>query len=276
MNLKHLFFHIHYCNFRKVSEFQGHPARITRTIQHHELILVTGGKGSISIDQKNYPVKEGTLIYLYPDLLHSIEKNIADPISFLSVHFSYAAVNFNDNRWDVKKAVAMLPLHLVQELKDSYQVHDVFKKLVESWNAKLPGYEFLTRTLLQQLFIVIFQNLRKQNQNYATSLKVEKIIQTMQQNIGHKLTLTWLAELAQLSPTYLSRAFKETTGYSIIEYFNKLKIDKAKELLIEGDKKVKEVAGALGFSDEFYFSRIFKKIEGMSPSEYYSRNVHGV
>ncbi|WP_310941691.1 AraC family transcriptional regulator [Clostridium estertheticum] len=44
---------------------------------------------------------------------------------------------------------------------------------------------------------------------------------------------------------------------------------------MEGDKKVKEVAQILGFTDEFYFSRIFKKIEGISPSEFYHRNVHG-
>ena len=98
----------------------------------------------------------------------------------------------------------------------------------------------------------------------------------MHQNINNRVTLTELSEMVHLSPFYLSRAFKNATGYSVIEYFNKMKIDKAKELMIEGDKKVKEVARALGFTDEFYFSRIFKKIEGISPSEFYSKNVHGV
>jgi AraC family transcriptional regulator, transcriptional activator for feuABC-ybbA operon len=59
------------------------------------------------------------------------------------------------------------------------------------------------------------------------------------------------------------------------EFFNKIKVDKAKEIIIEGDKKIKEVAQILGFTDEFYFSRIFKKIEGISPTEFYHRNVHG-
>ena len=185
-------------------------------------------------------------------------------------------VSFNDSKWDIRNETEMLPLHPVQELKDYYHIDDIFKKLVDSWNAKLPGYEFITKTLLQQLLIAIFQNIKKQNQNYSTSLKVEKIIEYMHQNINNRVTLTELSEMVQLSSTYLSRAFKETTGYSVIEFFNKIKIDKAKELIIEGDKKVKEVAQALGFTDEFYFSRIFKKIEGISPSEYYSKNVHGV
>jgi AraC family transcriptional regulator, transcriptional activator for feuABC-ybbA operon len=53
-------------------------------------------------------------------------------------------------------------------------------------------------------------------------------------------------------------------------------LDKAKEFIIDGNKKVKEVAGAIGFIDEFYFSRLFKKIEGVSPSKFYSKNVYEV
>lgn len=90
------------------------------------------------------------------------------------------------------------------------------------------------------------------------------------------MTLAELSGLVHLSCTYLSRTFKETTGYSVIEYFNKIKVDKAKELINEGDKKVKQVAQILGFTDEFYFSRIFRKAEGISPSEYYSKNVHEI
>lgn len=97
----------------------------------------------------------------------------------------------------------------------------------------------------------------------------------MRQNIKRKVTLAQMSEIAQLSPFYLSRVFKEVTGYPIITYFNKMKIDKAKELFVEGNKKVKEVAYELGFTNEFYFSRIFKKIEGISPSEFYSKNVYG-
>jgi YesN/AraC family two-component response regulator len=53
-----------------------------------------------------------------------------------------------------------------------------------------------------------------------------------------------------------------------------MKIDKAKELIIEGNKKVKEVAYELGYANEFYFSRTFKRIEGISPSEFYTKNVY--
>jgi len=275
MSIKNLFFHIHYCNCRQSYEPERLPRKITRTIQHHELAFFTGGKGGIIIENKRYSVKEGMLFYICPDVLHSIEIDTED-ICFRSVHFSYAHVSFNDSKWAIRDEVKMLPLHFAQEIKDYYHIDDIFKKLVDSWNAKLPGYEFVTKTLLQQLLIAISQNIRKQNQKYSTSLKMEKIIKYMHQNINNRVTLTELSELVQLSSPYLSRTFKETTGYCVMEFFNKMKIDKAKELIIEGNKKVKDVAQVLGFTDEFYFSRIFKKIEGISPSEYCSKNVHGV
>jgi len=276
MSIKNLFFNIHYCKCRKFYEPGRYPSKITRTIQNHELAFFTGGKGSIIIENKRYLIKEGMLFYICPDVQHSIEIDTKEPICIRSVHFSYAHVSFNDSKWAIRDEVKVLPLQSAQELKDYYHIDDIFKKLVDSWNSKLPGYEFITNTLFQQLLIAIFQNISKQNQNYSTSLKIENIIKYMHQNINNSVTLTELSEMVQLSSPYLSRTFKETTGYSVIEFFNKMKIDKAKELIIEGNKRVKDVAQALGFTDEFYFSRIFKRIEGISPSEYYSKNVHGV
>jgi AraC-like DNA-binding protein len=139
---------------------------------------------------------------------------------------------------------------------------------------KGPSYEFVAATLLQQLFIWVSQNNIKQSKNHAISLKIDRIIEYMRKNINKKVTLEQLSRIAGLSMFYLSRAFKDSTGYPLIMYFNKMKVEKAKELLIEGKQKVKEVAYELGYTNEFYFSRIFKRIEGLSPTEFYSKNVY--
>lgn len=276
MKINNLFFHIHYCSMRQANAPWKYKPKITRTLDHHELILVTGGNGNIIIENKKYPAKEGMVFYICSNTLQSIESDIKNPLYFLSVHFSYADVLFMDNKWDIRNETLMLPLYPMQELKDCYQINDIFKKLVDSWNEKLPGYELITKALLQQLIFEIYRNNKKETHNYSVSLKIEKTIKYMHENVNRKLTLTELSDMVQLSPAYLSRAFKENTGYSVISFFNKLKVDTAKELIIDGNKKVKEIAQEVGFSDEFYFSRIFKKIEGVSPSEFYSKNVHGV
>jgi AraC-like DNA-binding protein len=228
------------------------------------------------IDKKRHSFKAGMLFYICPDVKHAIEIDAEDPLCFLSVHFNYAKVSMDEGKWGINGNVETLHLQPVSELKDYYQVEDIFGKLIQSWNTKLPGYEFVAKTLLQQLIIAIAQNTKKQSQNHSTSLKVEKIINYMHQKINEKVNLNELSDLVQLSPAYLSRSFKEITGYSMIEFFNKMKMDKAKELMLEGDIKIKEVAQTLGYTDEFYFSRIFKRMAGISPSEFQSKNVHGV
>lgn len=219
-------------------------------------------------------VKKGMLLYIRPDDPYAIELDANVPSAFLTVHFSYANVTFIDGKWSIKEETPALPLDSAHELTDVYPIEEQFQKLADCWIAKLPGYEFVAKTILQQLIISITQNMNKQPRNFAISLKVEKIIQYMHQNIDRKISVPELSENVHMTPAYMSRAFKEATGYTIIEYFNKLKIEKSKELLIEGNKKIKEIARQLGFVDEFYFSKIFKKIEGVSPSEYYSRIVN--
>ncbi|QLY80541.1 AraC family transcriptional regulator [Clostridium intestinale] len=276
MKFKNIFFHIHYCNGRRLISEGRYTKRITRTLQHHELVFVTGGKGTIEIENKKYEIKKGILFYICPGVLHFLEADSNEPICFLSVHFSYTNIDLKDGNWNIDESMKRLPISTVLELKDYYNVEDMFQKLLDSWNGKLPGYEFVTRTLFQQLLIAIYENIKGQNRNYSNSIKVEKVIKYMHEHIDKKVTLAELSEVVQLSSFYLTKIFKGATGYSVIEYFNKMKIDKAKELFIEGNKKVKEVANTLGFTDEFYFSRMFKKLEGISPSEYYNKNIHEV
>jgi AraC-like DNA-binding protein len=276
MKFDDLYFHIHYCSSRQIYEPHEYVSKIVRTLGHHELIWVTGGRGNLFIEKRVYPVKEGMLYYIRPGVPHSLERDKDAPPGFLTVHFDYAAVSFREGSWSVTGDPAALPLHPAQETADVYGIGQLFEKMVGCWFEKLPGYAFAARTLLQQLLIAVVKSAKNRDRNYAVSLKVEKAIHMMRENIGRKMTLNELAKSVRLSPAYLSRAFKETTGTTVTRFYNGLVMDKAKALMLEGCHKVKELAEALGFADEFYFSRLFKSVEGMSPSEYYIKNIHGI
>lgn len=246
----------------------------TRTIHDNEFVLILGGNGSFTVEGKKIPVKKGMLFYFYPGLVHSGETELEDPMRFLAVHFSFSHVSFNNNSWSIEPGASILPLLPVQQLKNYHLPTHTLSRLHTAWSDKLPGYELISAALFQQFVYEVFQDLRAQNTNYSSHLKVEKIIRYMYDHINQKVTLGQLSRLVQLTPPYLSKIFKETTGYSVIEFFNKLKMDKAKAQIMDGNKKIKEIAESIGFKDEFYFSRIFKKIEGISPSEFHNKNVH--
>ncbi|MFW5789511.1 MAG: helix-turn-helix domain-containing protein, partial [Spirochaetota bacterium] len=70
---------------------------------------------------------------------------------------------------------------------------------------------------------------------------------------------------------YFRRLFKQVTGYTPVNYINRVKIDKAKDLLLSGECNVSEAAEAVGIDNVFYFSRLFKRISSVNPSEYIRR-----
>lgn len=100
----------------------------------------------------------------------------------------------------------------------------------------------------------------------------DKLIMSIQdyidENLGGKLLLNEVAEVFGLSPNYLSVLFKKSCDVGFSEYINTKKIEKAKQMLLAGDMKIYEVADALGFESAFYFSKVFKKVDGHSPREY--------
>ena len=77
-----------------------------------------------------------------------------------------------------------------------------------------------------------------------------------------------MSQFVNVSPYYFSKLFKEETGENFIEYLTGLRIAHAKELLKNPALSIKEICVMSGYSDPNYFSRIFKKQENMSPSEY--------
>ena len=266
---------IHYCKRQKLKD----PGKVTngfiRTLQHHELIFVCEGNGTIVIGENRYPMKKGMLFYIPPGVQQTIEPRAQNPEHYMTVHFSGSRMVLDtEGKWNHRGNIQTLRQPLSQEITDYIPLEELFEKLLDTWNDKGPSYEFVAATLLRQLLIWVSQNNIKQSKNHAISLKIDRIIEYLRQNINRKVTLEELSGIAGLSTFYLSRAFKDATGYPIIMYFNKMKIEKAKELLIEGNKKVKEVAYELGYTNEFYFSRMFKRVEGLSPKEYYSKNVY--
>lgn len=264
-----------YCNGQKLKEPEKVKYKVTRTLQHHEIIYICEASGNIVIGGNRYPIKKGMLYYIPPGVQQTIELHTKNPEHYMSVHFNGSRMVLDsDRKWKCQESIKTLHQPSAQEIKNYILVKELFEKLVDIWNDKGPSYEFVAGTLLRQLFILISQNNKIQSRNYAISLKIDQIIEYMRQNINRKITLEELSGIVGLSTFYLSRTFKDTTGYPIITYFNKMKIDKAKELLIEGNKKVKEVAYELGYTNEFYFSRIFKRIEGLSPTEFYNKNVY--
>lgn len=103
---------------------------------------------------------------------------------------------------------------------------------------------------------------------------IRKAATYLQRNYGQKITLEDVAKYVFLSPAYFSKVFKEEMGETYNAYLQRLRIEKSKNLLADRSLKLVQIAIQSGFEDQSYFTKIFKKIEGVSPMEYRKRNKY--
>ncbi|OMF19282.1 hypothetical protein BK133_29940 [Paenibacillus sp. FSL H8-0548] len=131
--------------------------------------------------------------------------------------------------------------------------------ILEKFHIKILFYQFVYELLSQMS--------RQGIQGKKVDL-VSQAIRYLQENYADRVTLDELAELLDCSVSYLSRKFKQSVGKSPIDYMIAVRIDKAKELLLNTDATLQEIAESVGFADDSYFNRMFKKQVGMSLGQY--------
>ncbi|MBS6952961.1 MAG: response regulator [Enterocloster asparagiformis] len=119
-------------------------------------------------------------------------------------------------------------------------------------------------TVLRDGLCQVLKSRRKTYKDHVVT-NVQKYINS---HIEDRLPLNEVAAVFGLSPNYLSALFKKTCNIGFSEYITQKKVARAKALLLEQDMKIYEVADQLGFESAFYFSKVFKKVEGISPREY--------
>ncbi|MDR3131440.1 MAG: helix-turn-helix domain-containing protein [Treponema sp.] len=136
-------------------------------------------------------------------------------------------------------------LQRIQEVQNIEELTDVLHMIVES--------------MAEQIFS--FRGIR----HAAALRKAERFIY---ENYGRKISLKEIASASGLSAPYFSTIFKNEMGENLSSYLNRLRVEKACRLLTKGDMSLGEIAGACGFEDQSWFSKIFKNFTGISPGKY--------
>ena len=153
----------------------------------------------------------------------------------------------------------------------SMSTHDI---LLQSWRTYT---EFLTIKNVEQALSWI-DNLREDLQNYVRNeIKkdyqdvVFKAKEIIDENYSLKLSLTDIAMRVHLDPSYLSSLMRKHLGMSYSEYLTNVRIEQAKRLLANSSQKLSAIAETVGYPDQFYFNRLFKRVCGIAPGEYRKR-----
>ena len=244
---------------------QYHYCERKNGAQEHILILCVEGEGWFELQGKRQPMHKHQALLIPRNEPHVYGASEHDPWSIHWVHFTGASSDY---------FAYLLP-------QDAYTL-DVAPETVETVKTLFGEcYEsFLGSFVLQQM-IYVAQTLHHllgcvffNNPAFSPTLRtsrfhsVRKTLDYLRQNLNRHLSLDDMATHARLSKSHFLRLFKEQTGYSPIDYFIHLKVQHACMLLSVTRRPIREISLAVGYDDQYYFSRIFKKVVGVSPSKY--------
>ncbi|MBM7567562.1 response regulator [Paenibacillus sacheonensis] len=145
----------------------------------------------------------------------------------------------------------------------------VFDDLREGGGMELPDPE-LTEARQQGYVLSALRRIRELREEQTVTV-MDRAVSYISQRYTEDISLEDAADHVHLNPFYFSKVFKQHIGANFIDYVTGLRIDKAKRLLEEGQLILKEVCYEVGYNDPNYFSRVFKKVTGVTPSEYRSQ-----
>lgn len=236
------------------------------------LIICEKGRGKVEINGIENSLGENQYIIIPKNTAHRYYADIDKPWSIYWLHFSGEMDNHFTKGSNTTQTITSA---INERTEDRYQLfEEIFTTLDDELNLNNLEYSciLLTHLLGSLKYIRQFRNTK----TYKAKDNVSLAISFMKQHLSEKLTLLDIAKAANLSNSQISLKFKEQTGKAPLEYFTFLKIQKACVALSLSDEKIKDIALELGFTDAYYFSRVFTKVMGLSPFNYRKREQFGM
>lgn len=227
------------------------------------LLYCTEGEGDVFIFQQSYLLKPNHFIIIPPDLPHHYKSSLKNPWTIFWVHFTGKRAEIIYDRYASNKPTVKFIAYNEQRVK---KFLDIINLLDYTFEDK--SLEYANINLLHFISSFIYQ--QEFNSKSKEKNMVNKSIEFMKKNLHKSLKIDDLAAHQNLSISRFCEVFKENTGYPPIHYFIQLKIQKSCQYLYFTDKSIKEICALIGFSDPYYFSRMFKKMMDVPPSKYRS------
>jgi AraC-like DNA-binding protein len=229
------------------------------------LIYCLQGKGHVVVGDRYYEVNANQYILLAAT--ESYMRYWADaetPWTIYWVHFNGMRVedfnhflNLNNNKGPISLSFNAKAIDLWNDMYNSLEMGYSTENLC---NANFCLYNFIATFLFLERHNTAAES--------GTSSLTTKTINHMRKNLDKKLSVDDMAGQHKLSSSHFSIVFRKATGMPPIDYFINLKMQKACQLLDMDESRIKEVAHNLGYEDQYYFSRLFKKYMGISPEQY--------
>lgn len=234
-----------------------------RGAEQYILIYCHEGKGLVSIRNKKYKMESDDFIIIPIKTPHSYAADEKDPWSIYWVHFKGTVSNKIVSNIGKKSGLKGF-------IRFKERAIELFNEIYRHLEKGYSNDNLMCANMCLWHFFSVFLF----NDKYDTSGNadnkdaIDLAIDFLSGHTGSTLSREEIAREVNLSPSHFSYLFKKKTGFSPMEYFNHLKVQKACQRLLFTKLRIKEISQEVGVEDQYYFSRMFTKVMGMSPNEY--------
>lgn len=235
-----------------------------RVLSEYQFVYISKGKGTfISENTKRLNITKGQIIILFPSLWHSYSPNNETGWNEYYIGFEGKIIDKLVANGFISPQQQVLDVGINEDLVNMFS--SAIKVAKEDKTASQQNLAGIVFNILGTILSLA------QNKNFETkesAQKIERAKVIMLENIHKNINIQGIATNLGLSYSLFRKEFKEYTGYAPAQYFQEIKLRKAKELLAETNLQIKEVSYKLNFSSYEYFLSFFKKKVGFTPTEY--------
>ena len=228
----------------------------------HQLLYVSAGKAFFCLEGRLQEVNAGHMILYRPGESQQYYYYATDAPEVYWIHFS----GFEASR--ILDKIGFLNNHVLS-CGMSFHYPQLFRQIILELQLKRPCFEELLCFYLQQIFTEIHRNqLESSADKYRNVEDMEAAVHFFNEFFTKDISIEHYARDQHMSVSWFIRSFKQYMGITPMQYITSIRINKAKELLKNTDYSIQEVGSLSGYDNPLYFSRIFHKQTGCSPSQY--------
>lgn len=237
---------------------------------HYKIHFIHKGKGTFRVGSKLYSMSQGQGFLISPHVISSYIADQEDP-------WSYSWVAFNGMNAELYLSRAQLSNdHPIIHCVDLDEAQSSFQHMFEASTMKKSRDLRLLSALYQFLALLIDETaleLSPVSVKHQQEIYVNTAIEFVENNYSRYVTIAELADFVSLDRKYLSKLFKDETGLSPQQFLIQYRMAKACQLMLNPTLSIGEISHSVGYKDQLLFSKMFKKLKGISPKSYRESEV---
>ncbi|MCW3111584.1 MAG: transcriptional regulator, AraC family [Segetibacter sp.] len=265
--------------FERNKELQKTPVRYPYRSDHFSIVLVTEGNASLKLNLIEYTIEKHDLVIISPNDVRQFLQISAD-CTFIGVGFTQDFLlhsglhKKNIDAFDFFSSQAKPVVKLdKKKIEILFQLFSILYKKSTTEDNTFFKEEFIHHSFNALIFEIAFL-FRKSNTAHLKITRKEdlamRFMKLLPLHFRRQRILQYYADLLFITPKYLTQTIKQTTGKTAGQFIDEMVTMEAKVLLNDFSRSIGQVAEELNFSDQFYFSKFFKKHAGINPSDYRS------